>query len=120
MNLAIVMLVAVLALAWWHFRRRDPIEPKERQQWVIDAFARRTTRQWLLMIPVGLVFVGLMWSKRHPDPRLVTWLSFAGMAVTVGGVAFSLYNWRCPACGAYLGKYGASSGRCPRCHTALR
>ena len=51
-----------------------------------------------------------------------------GMPVTVwgpafvilflGGIGFSLYNWRCPACHKYLGK-AISPKFCAKCGTAL-
>lgn len=42
-----------------------------------------------------------------------------GIGIIVGVVGFSLYNWRCPACGRYLGR-GWNPAYCAKCGIALR
>lgn len=121
MNMLVVFLVTlVVVLVAAHLRRGDVPEPAERRQWVVDEFARRKLRQWLLVIPIGAVLAVLQWAKRHPDEGLMTLVVPAAVVVALGSAWFSYRNWRCPACGAYLGKYAWMQGRCPKCHTALR
>lgn len=121
MNSLIVMLtVAAIVLVAAYLRGADRPEPAERRQWVVDEFSRRKLRQWLLGIPLGVVFVALLWARRHPDYGLMTLLVPAAAVVGIGSAVFSYYNWRCPACGGYLGKYAWMRGCCPKCHTALR
>jgi rubrerythrin len=43
----------------------------------------------------------------------------AAIAVILGFVAFTLWNWRCPACNRYLGK-GISPSFCPKCGVPLQ
>ena len=46
-------------------------------------------------------------------------LMFTVAAVALASVAFSFWNWRCPACGKYLGR-GLSPRFCSRCGVELR
>lgn len=43
----------------------------------------------------------------------------AFLFVVLGAILFSLYNWRCPACGQYLGKT-MDPQFCSRCGAALQ
>lgn len=118
--LVIALVILVVTLVAAHLRRGGVPAPAERRQWVVDEFARRKARQWSLVIPIGAVFLALQWAKRHPDGSWMTLLVPAAVVVALGSAWFSYRNWRCPACGAYLGKYAWMQRRCPKCHTALR
>ena len=86
-------------------------------------FAKRRKRQLLATIPIVAVFVVAMVLRGGGD------VSFLGIpsSVVVGGVfalilgsiAFSLWNWRCPACNRYLGK-GISPSFCSKCGVPLQ
>ncbi len=85
-------------------------------------FAERRRNQILVSIPlIGVVILVALFGET-PDQVIL------GMPVTVwgpafvililGGIGFSLYNWRCPACNRYLGK-AISPKFCAKCGTAL-
>lgn len=121
MNVLIVILVAlVVTVVAANLRSSGTLEPLERRQWVVDEFSRRKLRQWLLGIPIGIVLAALLWARRHPEYELMGMLVPAAIVVGMGSALFSYHNWRCPACGGYLGRYEWMRGRCPKCHTALR
>ncbi len=71
-------------------------------------FAARRRNQIIVSVPLIAMIILLVLSGENPDQVIL------GMPVTVwgppfavlfaGGVGFSLYNWRCPACHTYLGK----------------
>jgi rubrerythrin len=86
-------------------------------------FARRKRNQFIATAPaIVLILAAVFLDKRMPEllegvPSMV-WGS--ALVVVVGGLlAFSLRNWRCPACNAYLGK-STSMRHCPRCGVALK
>lgn len=69
-------------------------------------FALRRRKQIILAIPLIAVIV-LLVSSEGKDSVLGMPLTVAGpgaVIVILAGLAFSLYNWRCPACKKYLGK----------------
>lgn len=85
-------------------------------------FAARRRNQILVSIPlIGMVILMVLFGET-PDQVIL------GMPVTVwgptfvililGGIGFSLYNWRCPACNKYLGK-AISPKFCAKCGTEL-
>ncbi len=85
-------------------------------------FAQRRRNQLLVSIPlVGVVFL-LIFFGETPNQMIlgmpVTMWGPAFVALIVGGVAFSLYNWRCPACHKYLGK-SISPKFCVKCGAEL-
>jgi hypothetical protein len=85
-----------------------------------EQFAARRRNQIILAIPLIAVIV-LMVSSEGQDAVLGIPLTVAGpgaIALILGGLAFSLYNWRCPACNGYLGK-SISPKFCARCGTEL-
>ena len=86
-------------------------------------FAVKRRHQVLLLVPL-LVFGVLvaLTSRNHGVPALgippeVIVFSFA--VVALGAAAFSFWNWRCPACGKYLGR-GLGPRFCRRCGIELR
>ena len=85
-------------------------------------FAARRRNQILVSVPLIATIILLVVSGESPDQMIL------GMPVTVwgpafavlilGGIGFSLYNWRCPACHKYLGK-SISPKFCAKCGTEL-
>jgi len=95
----------------------------ERQKASIKTeFATRKRKQILVSVPLIATIILLVVSGESPDQMIL------GMPVTVwgpafavlilGGIGFSLYNWRCPACHKYLGK-SISPKFCAKCGAAL-
>lgn len=120
MNLIIILVAVAIVLVVARMRGGNLPAPAERRQRVVDEFSRRKLRQWLLGIPIGVVVIALMWARRHPEYDLMTLLAPAAVVVVMGSSIFTYHNWRCPACGAWLGKYAWMQGCCPQCHTSLR
>ena len=86
-------------------------------------FARRRRRQLLVTIPI-IACVVLIRVFRDRESGLVFGLPTStvmgvAFAVLLGVIAFSLWNWRCPACNKYLGK-GISPSFCSKCGVPLQ
>ena len=87
-------------------------------------FAMRRRRQLFVSIPLVIFMVGVMVALDEKAKAPVFGISpsvvigiFA--VVMVGGLVFSLLNWRCPACQRYLGKQ-INPSFCHRCGVPLR
>jgi hypothetical protein len=84
-------------------------------------FSARRRNQIVLAIPLIAVVLLLVFSEGK-EAVLGIPLTIAGPAAIVlilGGLAFSLYNWRCPACNKYLGK-AISAKFCSKCGVELK
>ena len=95
----------------------------EQQEQFKQAFAVKRRRQIFLAVALVPILVLLLGgSSRHGEqpvfhlPAAVAYFAFIAI---VGGLVFSIKNWRCPACGKYLGK-SIGLCECPRCGIALR
>jgi hypothetical protein len=82
-------------------------------------FARRRRRQFIVTIPLVVIAVAaslFLTDENGPKGPLpiVVFVVALGSAVV-----FSLINWRCPACRAYLRK-ATNPKFCPNCGVALR
>lgn len=85
-------------------------------------FATRRKRQLLATIPILAVFVVALFMDEGQGTVLgmpVTIVAGAVFVLVLGAIAFSLWNWRCPACNRYLGK-GISPSFCSKCGVPLR
>jgi ribosomal protein S27AE len=87
-------------------------------------FALRRKRQLFVSIPLVVVMLGVMVVLDDKTKASVWGLSpsvVVGIFAVLmgGGLVFSLLNWRCPACGRYLGKH-ISPSFCHRCGVPLR
>lgn len=83
-------------------------------------FARRRKRQLLLAIPIiGLIGLKIFFKAGGRSGPTYDFLSsdiplFILMGFIVAALGFSLKNWRCPACNAYLGR-DTTPRFCPKC-----
>jgi Na+/citrate or Na+/malate symporter len=85
-------------------------------------FAARRKRQLILAVPLVLVIIAVVVSRRGsgleslglPTDMLVGFFIF----LVIGALAFSFKNWRCPACDRYLGR-DISPRFCPKCGIGL-
>lgn len=99
---------------------QDPAMENER---VLHDFARRHARQKIATAPfIAVLAIGaILWVLRKvgivtgPHP-LLGWTLF-GVVLILG--LFAAWNWRCPACGGYLGRK-LSPRTCVHCGAALR
>lgn len=84
-------------------------------------FAAKRRRQLLLIAPLLLLVVAVTLAQFEPawlTPYFPYLLSFGAMFLPLG-VFFTLRNWRCPACGEYLGR-DFNPNVCPRCGIRLQ
>lgn len=83
-------------------------------------FARKRRNRFLILIPaVAAMLVAV--SARGNGAVLgipVKALMPTILVLVVAAIAFSLYNWRCPACSRYLGRT-FNPKFCPRCGVQL-
>jgi hypothetical protein len=86
-------------------------------------FAVKRRRQWLAVLPAlaAVVVIAIVSGRQAGgflglDPAIWQPIAFV---VVLGAVGFSLVNWRCPACGRYLGRT-FNPAFCARCGIALR
>src|SRR5262245_47681615 len=89
-----------------------------------EQFAVRRKRQIMLAVPliVVIIAVAVATDERNGGAVLGIPGSVIGplfLVFVVGAIAFSLQNWRCPACNKYLGK-GIGPRFCPKCGVALQ
>ena len=85
-------------------------------------FAKRRKRQWIVLIPVLAVFALFLTMDEATGNTPIGPASAVlplGFVITLGVVAFSFMNWRCPACNKYLGK-GISPKFCSKCGVQLQ
>ena len=86
-------------------------------------FGVRRKRQiilWFLGGPLVLAYAFLDHDRASAAlglPRID--VDLAGYVLIAGGVLFSLWNWRCPACNLYLAK-GINWASCPKCRVVLQ
>ncbi len=88
-----------------------------------EEFAAKRRRQILAVIPalaavVAIAVLGDTAGSAFLGLSAAVWRP-VGIAVVVGVAGFSLLNWRCPACGRYLGR-SFNPAFCPKCGVALR
>src|SRR5688572_26933144 len=85
-------------------------------------FARRRTRQLLIVIPV-LAAIFAMRSAGDSGEGMFGMPSSVviaiGFAMVIGALVFTIYNWRCPACSKYLGR-GINPSFCSKCGFKLK
>jgi hypothetical protein len=84
-------------------------------------FSAKRRNQIILAAPLVAVVLLLAFSEGK-EAVLGIPLVVAGpvaIVLILGGLAFSLYNWRCPACNRYLGRT-ISPKFCVKCGVELR
>lgn len=89
-------------------------------------FAARRRRQMLVAVPFVALIVGFVALARAGQADgenlmgvpLLVWAA-AFLALVVGVLVFAFRNWRCPACGKYLGRE-MGPRFCSKCGVALQ
>ncbi len=88
-----------------------------------DRFRARRTRQLVLTVPVIALVVGASFLRRGHASSIagIPASVFVPMffVAVVGMLVFSFFNWRCPACNAYLGR-GLAPRFCAKCGVELQ
>lgn len=82
-------------------------------------FAERRRRQGLSTIPVGMLLVAVAAGGGTVAGLGASAGYVVVVAVVLGFFGFSLVNWRCPSCEAYLGQR-LNPRECPSCGQVLR
>lgn len=100
------------------------MEYTEGQQEEIRAeFCARRRRQLLVSLPLLLLALGTAFLEKGKQGAAcgisASILLPVFLVLVIGAIAFSLYNWRCPACNRYLGKQW-SPKYCSRCGVMLQ
>lgn len=87
------------------------------------AFALRRRRQMLATVPLVVAVFVAATADASAGTTLVGIPTDIALplcvATAVGTIVFALWNWRCPACNAYLGK-AMSPSFCSHCGAPLR
>ena len=94
-----------------HGSRQLTIQKKE--------YAARRRRQAISAIPVGLLAAVLALTGGSPFGLGEQGVLVAVGIIVLGFFGFSLGNWRCPACSAYLGQR-LNPRNCRACGATLR
>jgi rubrerythrin len=94
---------------------------KEAEPVVMEEFKKRRTRQLIAVIPILLAAATIAMTDESTGLLGVPSNIIIPVAIVVllAVVAFSMFNWRCPACQSYLGK-GYNPQFCPKCGKKLR
>jgi len=83
--------------------------------------ARRRRQLWATLPLLALVALSF-WTRAQPDAAIggvpLAKLVPVAIVALAAFVVFTLVNWRCPACGSYLGK-GIGPSFCRKCGVAL-
>ena len=85
-----------------------------------EKFAARRRNQIAITVPM-IAAVLLLFISEGKEEVLgipIVALATAIIVVMLGGIVFSLKNWRCPGCNKYLGK-GMSPKFCAKCGVPL-
>ena len=84
-------------------------------------FSDRRRRQFVAITPILSILLFRVALHDNPTPFGLSAGFWAGImiATVLGVVAFSLYNWRCPACNKYLGR-GMGPQFCAKCGIELK
>jgi len=108
----------VIVLVGFAYLRRRGRPPAATSPEIVEEFRRRRRRQWLIGIPIFVLVSPLIF--RHKGEPLPGGLPYAALCcgVIIVTLIASHRNWRCPACGAYLGRY--SGDRCRKCGVGFR
>lgn len=117
-QLGLVGLVAGVILLGWMFRGTPP-PPSSVDPSVIEAFRKIYRKQMLIGV---LMAPFLIWVFKSPSSGG----ALHGSSMVVAGIlvvcacVYTYRHWRCPKCGAYLGRNPTYNWQCPSCGTALR
>lgn len=119
MNLVVFVAVTAMVLLLTLAFRRKPPPPASMEPSVIQAFGKIYRQQWLMAVPTA---VFLVWVLKYPSSGGARHglLLLAALALVAWVCLYTYRHWRCPKCGACLGRNPLSTGQCPNCGTALR
>lgn len=96
---------------------------EEQKTAIREKFAARRGRQIVVAIVFGIVLLAVYGARiagydKTAANSVVIW-GPVFLALVVGALGFSFYNWRCPACNGYLGR-SLNPRYCSKCGAQLR
>lgn len=117
-QLGLIALVCIVVFVGWSLRGKSPA-PASVDPAVMAAFQQIYRRQMLIAVVLAPFLVWVFHSPASGG-ALHGWLLVVG-GISVIWVCVHTYRcWRCPKCGAYLGRNPTYNWQCPSCGTALR
>ena len=102
---------------------------QESDEGIVQEYRRRRTRGLVISILVVLAIMCIgYWPDSGPRASITARNVLSLIAMTMlcaGAVAYSLFNWRCPACNKWFGGISRPVSRgkhkvCPKCGVRLR
>lgn len=104
-------------------RDREPDEeddgPDVRATWAVRWRRQMVMGVVVLMAFVPVIGVVVAYEPDDPPKEIQVPLYVALGVVLAGALAFSLWNWRCPACHRYMGKRAFGLRFCAGCGARL-
>jgi RsiW-degrading membrane proteinase PrsW (M82 family) len=95
----------------------------QKNEKIIQSFKKKKKKQLAIIIAVfAMAFFAIWFSNnrdRFPDETIRMIIAYSICAITLGGLILSYFNWRCPACGKYLGR-AFELKKCRKCGARLR
>lgn len=96
------------------------METADDPELVITRFRSRRNRQFILAgVVIAMVMIQILFGRSNQSTQLERFIAITLPAVVVGGLVFSLFNWRCPKCNGYLGR-SLNPRYCSKCGAQLR
>jgi predicted membrane protein len=95
----------------------------QKNEKIIQNFKRKKKIQTLIIIFVFAVAFFAFWysnnRERFANETTRAIIVYSICAASIGGLILYYLNWRCPACGAYLGR-APGMKKCRKCGVVLR
>lgn len=90
---------------------------------IMKSFKKKKRLNYIITIVVFAVAFFALWFVNNREyftnDNTRTYILYLICAVTLGGLAASIVNWRCPACNKYLGR-SMDPSVCRKCGAKLR
>jgi hypothetical protein len=81
---------------------------KKKHEEIIRIYKKKRILNFLSTLIIFSVAFFAVWFTNNrasiPDENMRTAMVVAICILSLGGLAFSFFNWRCPACGKHLGR----------------
>ncbi len=95
----------------------------QKDEKIIQSFKKKKKMQTIIIIVVFAVAFFAFWysnnRERFESETVRSIIIYSICAASIGGLILYYLNWRCPACGAYLGRVPGMN-KCRKCGVRLR
>jgi hypothetical protein len=103
--------------------KKNVQEAAKKHEEIIRKYKKKKALNFIsTLIIFGAAFFAVWFTNNRatiPDETTRTVMVAAICAITLGALAFSFFNWRCPACGKHLGR-GVDPQSCKKCGYKFR